>query len=370
MTVPDNATGEVWVPTGYLGTGNPTKVGTSAGFDIFDIGPGTTTFADGNTATALVADFDPTQYGHPVTFTATVSPEDSGAGTPTGSVQFSLDGAPAGAPVALAGGVATWMTSTLAIGTHTVSAAYIPDTSAWAASTSASINHSVKKRLATTTAVTSAGPVGFSAPWALTATVSPENAGGTIAPTGSLQLMVDGVALGTPLPIAGGTLTTSDFTITISCTWVPPLRCTILISWTAAGARSAGNHGVRVVYNGDPNYTGSTSPTYTQQVKKASPTGIVVADLPSPIQQTDRPTFTATFTNPVAPAGSLAGNVQFLIDGTNMGAPLAIDPLAGVASFKPTWNLPTGTHTIKAKYLGNANFLAVLSTGLSLKINP
>ncbi len=72
----------------------------------------------------------------------------------------------------------------------------------------------------------------------------------------------------------------------------------------------------------------------------------------------------------MAPAGSLApATVQFLIDGTNMGAPQAISA-AGVATFKPTWNLPTGTHTIKAKYLGNANFLAVLSSGLSLKINP
>ncbi len=53
-----------------------------------------------------------------------------------------------------------------------------------------------------------------------------------------------------------------------------------------------------------------------------------------------------------------------------MGAPVALDPLTGKASFKPTWNLPTGTHTIKAKYLGNTNFVAVLSSGLSLKINP
>ena len=52
------------------------------------------------------------------------------------------------------------------------------------------------------------------------------------------------------------------------------------------------------------NYTGSTSPTYTQQVKKPVPTGTVVSDLTSPIHQADRPTFTATFVNPVAPLGS------------------------------------------------------------------
>ncbi len=127
---------------------------------------------------------------------------------------------------------------------------------------------------------------------------------------------------------------------------------------------------MRAVYNGDANYTGSTSPTYTQQVKKATPTGTVTSDPLSPIASGVRPAFTATFVNPVAPAGSLTpATVQFLIDGTNMGAPVALDA-AGHAGFTPTWNLPSGTHTIKAKYLGNANFLAVLSAPYTLVINP
>jgi len=53
------------------------------------------------TTTSIAQNYDPTQYGRPVTFTATVAPAVSSGVIPTGSVQFSLDGAPAGAPVLL-----------------------------------------------------------------------------------------------------------------------------------------------------------------------------------------------------------------------------------------------------------------------------
>ncbi|MGZ8848021.1 MAG: Calx-beta domain-containing protein, partial [Pyrinomonadaceae bacterium] len=58
------------------------------------------------------------------TFTATVS---SGAGTPTGTVQFKDNGNNLGAPVALAGGVAQFTTSALTVGTHTITADYSGD---------------------------------------------------------------------------------------------------------------------------------------------------------------------------------------------------------------------------------------------------
>ncbi len=329
--------------------------------------------ADAVTTTTVKADFEPSQYGHPVVFSAAVS-ADPAAGIPGGAVQFSIDGATVGAPIALdASGLAALPPiSSLAIGTHAVSAQYLG--SGIFLPSSGSLNHVVKKRLATTTALTSAGPAVFSRDWTLNVLVSPENSGSGLNPGGSLQLKDNGLLLGPALPIGVGTLTTADFRFTIDCWWTYDpltLHCTITIGFSASAARAAGNHNVRAIYSGDANYTGSTSPAAVQQVKKATPTGTVVADLQSPIHQTDRPTFTATFVNPVAPAGSLAGNVQFLIDGTNMGAPVALDPLTGQASFKPNWNLPTGTHTIKARYLGNANFLAVLSTGLSLKVtNP
>jgi RHS repeat-associated protein len=68
-------------------------------------------------------------YGDSLTFTATVTPDQSGAGTPTGTVQFIVDGANLGPPLAIIGGVATSTPiETLSAGPHTVSAVYSGDT--------------------------------------------------------------------------------------------------------------------------------------------------------------------------------------------------------------------------------------------------
>jgi hypothetical protein len=65
-------------------------------------------------------------YGQSITFTATVAPS-SGSGTPTGTVQFQIDGVNVGSPVTLTGGSAT-PTTTLAVGQHTVAALYLSNT--------------------------------------------------------------------------------------------------------------------------------------------------------------------------------------------------------------------------------------------------
>jgi len=63
-------------------------------------------------------------YGATLTFTAKVT---SVAGTPTGSVQFMIDGMAFGAPVPLDKGSATASTSTLSAGTHSITAFYTSD---------------------------------------------------------------------------------------------------------------------------------------------------------------------------------------------------------------------------------------------------
>jgi hypothetical protein len=78
-----------------------------------------------------------------VNFTATVSPVPPATGTPGGTVQFKINGADFGTPVALAGGsAASLTTSTLAVGNHTVSAIYSGDNS-FNGSTSVSIIQTV-----------------------------------------------------------------------------------------------------------------------------------------------------------------------------------------------------------------------------------
>jgi plastocyanin len=102
------------------------------------------------TATALGSSLNPSAFGQPVTFTATVI---SGVGTPAGTVTF-MDGAtPLGTPAALNGlGIATLTTPSLTAGTHSITAIYNSNGS-FATSTSASVTQNVSQS-ATTVVVT------------------------------------------------------------------------------------------------------------------------------------------------------------------------------------------------------------------------
>ena len=72
---------------------------------------------------ALTSSLNPAFAGNSVTFTATVSPPAGTTLLPTGSVVFS-DGTTMLGTMPLSSGVATLSTSTLAVGSHTISAAY------------------------------------------------------------------------------------------------------------------------------------------------------------------------------------------------------------------------------------------------------
>jgi hypothetical protein len=90
---------------------------------------------------------DPTKYGQPATFTATVARRASAKGVPTGTVQFTVDGERAGTPVVLdARGRAIWRTTRLTPGTHKITASYVPGAgSAFLPSTSSDELHVVAK---------------------------------------------------------------------------------------------------------------------------------------------------------------------------------------------------------------------------------
>jgi uncharacterized repeat protein (TIGR01451 family) len=89
----------------------------------------------GSSSTTLASSQNPSEFGKPVTFTATVT---AGA---TGTVTF-FDGATALGTVPLAGGTATFTTSSLTIGTHSITATYNGD-AIFSASTSAALLQSV-----------------------------------------------------------------------------------------------------------------------------------------------------------------------------------------------------------------------------------
>ncbi|HKH98943.1 MAG TPA: FG-GAP-like repeat-containing protein [Candidatus Sulfotelmatobacter sp.] len=84
----------------------------------------TQTVQQASTTAALVSSGNPSGVGQSVTFTATVS--SATTGTPTGTVNF-LDGATVIGSSALSGGVAAFSTSSLGLGTHSITAAYLGD---------------------------------------------------------------------------------------------------------------------------------------------------------------------------------------------------------------------------------------------------
>jgi hypothetical protein len=97
-----NKTNNNFVPTGFVAS--------------FDTNP-----AAAVTDTALTSSANPQTFGQSVTFTAKVS--ESGGTTPTGNVEFLVDGADK-ATTALSSGAATYTTSTLTVGTHTIKTNY------------------------------------------------------------------------------------------------------------------------------------------------------------------------------------------------------------------------------------------------------
>jgi hypothetical protein len=94
------------------------------------------------TQTSLASSKNPSSTGEPVTLTATVAVLAPGTGTPTGGVTF-LDGSTElGTATLNAAGTAAFTTTTLAIGSHSITAAYSGDTN-FNASTSPALTQTV-----------------------------------------------------------------------------------------------------------------------------------------------------------------------------------------------------------------------------------
>jgi hypothetical protein len=81
---------------------------------------------DQGTTNSLSSSANPSVFGQPVTFTATVSPVNPAIGTPTGTVQFKTNGMNFGSAASLSGGSATSdaLPATLPPGTYTVTVDY------------------------------------------------------------------------------------------------------------------------------------------------------------------------------------------------------------------------------------------------------
>src|SRR5262249_36907700 len=132
------------------------------------------------TSTTLLSNLQSPTYGDPLTFTASVTAASPDLDTPSGTVQFIVDGADFGTPVALESGVATSASTTmLAAGAHTVSAIYSGD-SEFENSTAAGLNLTVAKAPLTVTALNQTMNHGDAVPtltWTITGFVNGDDSG-------------------------------------------------------------------------------------------------------------------------------------------------------------------------------------------------
>jgi uncharacterized repeat protein (TIGR01451 family)/uncharacterized protein (TIGR03382 family) len=149
------------------------------------------------TAASLAASTNPSAFGAPVTFTATVSPIPPGSGTPTGTVTF-MDGTAALGTSPLSGGIATLATSSLSVGSHAVTAVYDGDAACLGA-TSPVLAQVVALATPALDLATFPGSPVFGEPLTFRAAVT--GAGAT--PTGTVVFRDGGAMLGTATLSAG-----------------------------------------------------------------------------------------------------------------------------------------------------------------------
>ena len=256
--------------------------------------------------------------GDPVTFTATVY---GASGTPTGTVNI-LDGGRVIATVPVSAGSATFTTSALSAGNHSMVAAYLGNTT-FAASSSVPLTQTVK--LSQT--------IIFTAP--------PDKPFGT-------------------LPFALGATATSNLTVAYTSQTTPV--CTVV--GNTVTLHSAGACTIAADQPGDATYAPASRVVQTFAVLKGSPVMTLQSDTnPSDLGQPV--TFTATLTGSPAPTGTVAFR-----DGANAIAGCEAKALAAAGyAVCSTSALTAGGHTITAAYSGDGNYVTVNSQPLGQTVN-
>ena len=292
------------------------------------------TVADAGVSVALTSSHPSSSYGQGVTFTATVSADDSSLDDPTGHVQFRVDGVALGAAVALSGGSATSPSiSNLAPGDHTVSAVYSGST--LFESETASLTQSVGKVITATSLNATPSAVSFGQSVQLTATVTPGSTG-LGAPTGTVTFTDGPTTLGQVVVAASGTNGTA----------------TLVVS-----SLSGGSHAIKATYSGSGAFAGSSSPNQTVTVAKLPTTltaqGALVKLIPPlaiPLGQ-----LKATLNSP---AGPVAGVPVVFTVGTATVCTTTTDAY-GVATCNALSQLVSLTlfNGYKATFAGNGDYL-------------
>jgi large repetitive protein len=278
-------------------------------------------------------------YGNPVTIVATVtaggtSASSTGSSTApaTGTVTF-LDGAQQIGTGALAGAQgqaqASFATSALAVGVHSITASYAGDAN-YKPSVSGPISITISQ--AQTAVAVSAFPATAiaGAPVALSAAIAVTQ--GVATPTGTVTFTGGGIAIGSQAAAAGPAIISPIF---------------------APGVQS-----IVATYSGDTDSSGSVSAPLSLQILIATTTAAVTSSADPSIVLSS-----VTFSAKVAGNGGIpTGTVTFTADGTALGT-ASLDA-TGSASLSNS-ALAVGSHSITVSYSGDANNAPAISPAIT-----
>ncbi|HLJ26239.1 MAG TPA: glycosyl hydrolase family 28 protein [Candidatus Angelobacter sp.] len=254
-----------------------------------------------STTTSLAASPNPVVYGNPITLKATVT---SSGGTPVGKISF-LDGPTLLSTVTLDGaGTATFTTSPLVAGAHSITASYAGGSGFEASSTTQNVP--VTPALLTITADNKTMVFGSPVP-ALTFTPTGFVNGDTAAVlSGSPQLSTPATSnspVGVyPITVAGGTLTAANYTFALvnGTLTITPATPTVKVICPADVDHDGHRHECRARVTGvdDKRVRGKTTITYNGSRRPPSRVGTytVIADFTSHDPNYTNATGTATLT--------------------------------------------------------------------------
>ncbi len=285
-----------------------------------------------SSSSTLTSNNNPSLGGAAVTFTATIVV--SGSQPVTGTVTFKDGATVLGSGLVSSANVATYTTSSLATGQHSITASYSGDTYNQASVTPVLVQ-TVQTASTTTTLSSSANPSTVGGTTILTAQVS----GSGAAPTGTVNFQDGSTLLGSSPIGAGGiaTLTTSTLT--------------------------AGQHILLAIYQGDTDHLTSTSNPLLQSVQQRTTTAIVSSLNPS--LAANNITFSVTVSNGANTAPP-TGTVTLMDGSTSIGT--AVLSATGTASFTVS-SLSVGQHSISAVYGGDTQNFTSTSSPLTESVH-
>ena len=319
-----------------LSAGDHTILASYGGDGSYNTSDGATrtqTINLGATSTAVGSSANPSSATTSVTFTATIT----GAGTLGGSVDFYDDATKLNdTPISVTGGTAQYSTSALSVGSHPITAQYLPDSN-HSGSTSSILSQTVDLAATTTALISDASPV---------------TAGTNVTFTATVSSLIPGTLTGT-VDFYDGATKLNDTGVTIVAG----------VATYSTTALNVATHSITAVYSGDSVYATSTSSAVSQVINLAPTTTTVVA-LPNPATVGNTVTITATVTS--AAAGTITGTVDFY-DGATKLNDTGVAVTAGQAAYQ-TSALTAGSHSITAVYSGDATYDTSTSSADNLNV--